>query len=126
MLTIDEATQLEHELDMFNGTEHWYPHFIPGILFTDGIKYLADKAKAYWFIDIIASYQGEEKVKNEMFQVWILKVNDDRTAMVTCEDGNGHIVASQKLSYTDFPLKEYKVYLVNDGQNKVILLTGEY
>ena len=125
-MNAEEITELEFGLDRFSGTEHWYKHFMPGILYTDGIKYLADKAKAYWFIDVIASWQTEEKVAKEMFQVWIIKVNDDKSAVITCEDGNYNKITEQKIGGTDFPLKEYKVYLVNDGEHKVILLTGEY
>lgn len=126
METTEKAIELERALDMFSGTEHWYQHFVPKVLFTDGMKYLAEKAKAYWFIDLIASYQGEEKVAKESFQVWIIRVNKDKTAVVTCEDGNGNVVAKQDLSFTDFPLNEYKGYLEDDGEHKVILLTGEH
>lgn len=120
----EQVTEFERGLDMFSGTEHWYKHPF-GVLFTDGIKYLADEAKAYWFIDLIASWQHDEKVKKESFQVWIIRV-DGHKAVVTCEDGNGHVVAKQDIPYTDFPLKEYKVYLEDDGEHKVILLTGEH
>lgn len=125
METTEKAMELERELDMFSGTEHWYKHFMPGIFFTDGIKHLADKAKAYWFIDLIASYQGEKKVAKESFQVWIIRVNGTK-AVVTCEDGNGHVIATQTIGYTDFSIKEFKVYLEDDGEHKVILLPGEH
>ena len=125
METTEKAMELERGLNMFSGTEHWYEHFMPGILFTDGIKYLANEAKAYWLIDLIASWQTDKKVAKESFQVWIIRV-DGTKAVVTCEDGNGNVVASQDIPYTDFPLKEYRVYLEDDGEHKVILLTGEH
>jgi hypothetical protein len=125
METTEKAIELERGLNMFSGTEHWYQHFVPKVLFTDGIKFLADEAKAYWFIDLIASWQTDKKVAKESFQVWIIRV-DGHKAVVTCEDGNGNVVASQDIPYTDFPLKELKVYLEDDGEHKVILLTGEH
>ena len=121
----EQIIELERGLNMFSGTEHWYKHFVTGVLYTDGIKYLAEQAKAYWFIDIIASWQHDKKVKKEAFQVWIIRV-DGTKAVVTCEDGNGHVVAKQDIPDTNFPLKELKVYLIDDGEHKVILLTGEY
>ena len=120
----EQIMKLERSLDMFSGTEKWYKHPF-GVLFTDGIKFLADEAKAYWFIDLIASWQVDKKVQKESFQVWIIRV-DGNKAVVTCEDGNGHVVATQNIGYTDFPLKELKVYLEDDGKHKVILLTGEH
>jgi hypothetical protein len=36
----------------FMGTEQWYRHpIVKNTLYTDGIKYVAQKAGAYWLID---------------------------------------------------------------------------
>ncbi len=43
---------LEDELEQFYGTEKWYRHFT-GLVYTDGIKYLAENAGAYWLIDLV-------------------------------------------------------------------------
>jgi hypothetical protein len=54
---------------------------VPGITFTDGAKYVADDAGAYWLLDEIALAQRyEKKVSGEEFQVWKLTVNADSTA----------------------------------------------
>lgn len=112
--------QFESELDMFTGTQHWYKHMC-GTTYTDGIKYLADKAQAYWLLDIVASYQP--KHKDKPFQIWKLTVNKDQTAVVTMkEDSNKPIVIKQKIPYTDFPLHEIEFYCI-DG---VMLLKSEY
>ena len=107
-------------LDQFTGTSQYYKHFT-GLLYTDGIKYLADKAKCYWFIDIVASYQY--KFKNTHFQIWKLRVVDDSEALVTMsEDIDKPILVSQHISYTDFPLDEIEVYCIDN----VVLLKSEY
>ena len=63
------------------------------ILFTDGAKYVADEGGAYWLLDEIALAQRYEKrVMAEEFQVWTLKVNADRTATLSCGDGNNNTV----------------------------------
>ena len=48
------ATLSEVQLRQFTGSENWYRHGINrNILFTDGAKYVADTAGAYWLLDEI-------------------------------------------------------------------------
>ena len=112
------------DLDQFTGSEHWYRHgLVRDVVFTDGAKYVADQAGAYWLLDEIAFAQrAEKRVADEPFQLWKLAVNPERTALLTCEDGNGHAVFSKRLDYTDFPLSEIKLYFTDN----TILLPGEY
>ena len=116
----NEAEKIENELKQFTGTECYFRNFT-GLKYTEGIQYLAEKAGAYWLIDLIASYQY--KLKEVLFQVWTLKVNDDKTAVVTCkEDTNEPVIIEQKLEYTDFPLKTFECYCIEG----VLLLKSEY
>jgi len=82
------------DLRQFTGSEHWYRHpFVRQVLFTDGAKYVADQAQAYWLLDEIAFAQRAEKaVAAEEFQVWKLAVKPDHSATLTCEDGNDNAV----------------------------------
>jgi len=59
-------------LSQFTGSEHWYRHgLVRSITFTDGAKYVADSAGAYWLLDEIALAQRFVKaVADEDFQVW--------------------------------------------------------
>jgi hypothetical protein len=112
------------DLRQFTGTEQWYRHgIVRDVLFTDGAKYVADQAGAYWLLDEIALAQrGSNRVAGEAFQLWKLTVNADHTATLSCEDGNGNAVYSKAIPYTDFPLPEIALYFT-DG---VILLPSEY
>ena len=94
------------ELAAFHGTAHWYRHgVIRNVLYTDGAKYVADQAGAYWLLDAIAIAQAcDRRVAAEGLQVWVLVVHEDQRATLTCEDGNAHRVAQQQISFTDFPL----------------------
>ena len=114
----------ESDLRQFTGTETWFRHGINrDVIFTEGAKYLADEGGAYWLLDAIAIAQLHEKaVAAEAFQVWKLKVNADRTAGLTCDDGNNNIVYTQRIELTDFPLDEIKLYFTDN----VILLPSEY
>ena len=115
------ATDLEYDLEQFTGSEQLYQHWL-GIKYTDGIKYLADTAGAYWLIDYIASAQVVKSVRQEPFQVWKLTVASDSSSDISADDGNGNIVFRKKIEYTDFPMKSVKLYLCDN----VLLLPSEY
>lgn len=104
------------DLHQFTGSEHWYRHWLNRkVLFTDGVKYVADEAGAYWLIDEIALAQRHDaKVKAEEFQVWKLTVRPNKTATLSCEDGNHNAVFSKELTFTDFPLPEITLWFAND------------
>lgn len=110
------------DLTYFTGTEAYYKFniFSPLVL-TDGTKYLADKAGAYWLMDEIAFAQRAPAVKAEYFQVWKLEVQGSK-ATLSCADGNDGIIWTKEIDFTDFPLPEITVWCVDN----VILLPGEY
>ena len=114
----------ERDLRQFTGTENWYRHGINRkVLFTDGAKYVADEAGAYWLLDTIAiSQRHRKRVAAEEFQVWKLTVHPNRTATLTCEDGNGSVVYTERLRFTDFPLDGVTLWF----SNSVIYLPSEH
>jgi len=116
----NETEKLESELENFTGTENYFRNFT-GLKYTDGIQYLAEKAGAYWLIDLVGSYQ--HLLKEVPFQLWTLTVNDDNKGIVTCkEDTDAPVLVEQKLEYTDFPLKTFECYCIEE----VLLLKSEY
>jgi hypothetical protein len=54
--------------------------------------------------------------------VWKLQVKSDHTATRSCENGNGNIVFTKEIEFTDFPLPEITLYF----QNNTIFLPSEY
>jgi hypothetical protein len=126
------ADELEQALRYFTGTEEYHRHWMRGITFTDGVKFLAEQAGAYWLIDLIASWQIKPKVRNEEFQVWVLTVDRNhfkskpmayaRCYTDTPAPNNANQVCVQGIPYTDFPLDAIKLYLVKG----VLMLPGEY
>jgi hypothetical protein len=111
------------DLDQFIGSEHWYRHsLVRSITYTDGAKHVADQGGAYWLLDEIALAQKfSAAVKAEPLGVWKLSVGD-RRGLLTCDDGNGNVVYTKPIQFTDFPLTEIKFYFTDN----VILLPGEY
>lgn len=111
------------ELAQFTGSANWYRHpLVRSVLYTDGVKFIAERAGAYWLIDEIALSQfGEPALKGEEFQLWTLIV-DATAALLRCDDGNGRVLLEKQIDYTDFPEPGIKLYFT-DG---VIMLPGEY
>ena len=110
-----EAKLSEADLSHFTGSENWYRHGLNrDVLFTDGAKYVADQGGAYWLLDEIALAQRYRKaVAAEEFQVWTLTVKADRTAALTCEDGNGKTVFEKPIPFTDFPAERITLSFEN-------------
>ncbi|WP_420133541.1 DUF6876 family protein [Rhodopseudomonas sp.] len=111
------------DLHQFTGTTQWYRHPLNrNVLFTDGAKYVADHAGAYWLLDEIALAQiSHLPVRAEAFQVWKLDVQDG-SGTLTCTDGNDGLVYTKDIPFTDFPACGVALWFT-DG---VILLPTEY
>jgi len=107
-------------LPYFHGSEEVYKFSsISHLSLSEGAKFIAENCKAYWFMDIISSYQN--KLINEKFQVWTLTVFNSKCEVV-CTNGNETTLVTQKIKFTDFPLDSIKLYCTNN----VILLPSEY
>jgi hypothetical protein len=100
------------------------PAFHQSKLFsTPKARNMSPSTGAYWLLDEIALIQPYDKnVAAEEFQVWKLTVRPDKTATLTCDDGNGNVVFSKEIPYTDFPLETITLYFANN----VIHLPSEY
>ena len=109
------------ELSHFTGSENIYDHYSKNLKFTDGIKYLAEQLNCYWLIDLIASYQNE--LINIPFQLWSIKLRSDGGAIIECrEDSNLRPIITQFVEHTDFLIKYFEFYVVNN----ILLLRSEY
>jgi len=113
MLTINELRQ-------FTGTDQWYKH-ISGYLYTDGVQYVAQEGGAYWLIDILL-FTTRSKNSLQEFEAWKLEVNEDKSAILVCEDGNYHELYREKIGWTDFSLNKIELWfekalLIAEGQH---------
>jgi len=124
----NQTHDLEHQLSHFYGSEQLHRwNLLSRSVLTDGAKYLADKAGAYWLFDAIDSHlQSEGVSENSEFTSARLRVADDHTAELTLDDGNGLIWRTQKIPFTDFPLPEIQLFAVFNGTAWTHLLTNEY
>lgn len=119
-------TKSNLNLEQFTGSETFYLHSSKRLSYTEGVKYLADHANAYWLIDAIASYQDSPQISRDPMlkeiQFWKLRVSNDDSAILTCERDSDDIALTQKIEYTDFPLLGITLYLTNS----VLMLPTEY
>jgi hypothetical protein len=120
-------------LGQFTGTLNYWRQPRHPFKYTDGVKFLAERGRAYWLLDAISSWQLESSIRRDEslaeYQFWTLTVRDDGSALLTCERDQDDIVIEQKIPFTDFPLKEIRLYLVGmnwyrDGG--VLMLPSEY
>lgn len=110
-------------LSHFTGTEHYY-RLNRRCLITDGAKYLADEAGAYWLLDAASSYLLELGTSD--WFVLVRLVVTESQAVLSLEDGNGSVRARQQIPFTDFPLPEHVLYACWDGNHWVLMLPSEY
>jgi len=109
-------------LSQFIGTEKYY-RITNKHLLTDGTKYLAEEAQCFWLMTAIASHLSLHI--DDYFVCATLKVQEN-SAVLTLDDGNGFIFATQHIEYTDFPLDQIKLYCISDSDYWIIMLTSEY
>ncbi len=110
-------------LAQFTGTDRYY-RLNRLCVITEGAKFQADTAGAYWLLDAAASYLLELGTA-DWFVLVKLRVKDGQ-AVLTLEDGNGGIRAQQTIPYTDFPATEQCLYACWDSLQWVLMLPSEY
>ncbi|MCA0235846.1 MAG: hypothetical protein LCH81_05650 [Bacteroidetes bacterium] len=118
-----DKTRLQIELQQFTGSEQiFYNPLFPKFRYTEGVKYLAKEAQCYWLLDYVFSNQHSRILKETPFQVWKVKVLEDKTATITVEDGDSNMIKTFKIEFTDFPLEKFDLWFI-DG---TLLLPSEY
>jgi len=116
------AGEIQNSLAQFTGTQHHYKHLF-GLTLTDGTKYVAEVCQAYWLMDIVASYLPKvEKTGNQDFALVRLTVKDGKATFTMRADSGEKAFITQQIDYTDFPLGEIEMYLIN----RVLILKTEY
>lgn len=129
------------DLDAFTGTMAYHRHRIipidaaPSLLLTDGAKYVADKAGAYWLMDTVLLRGGDwlAPEAGDSFAAVKLVVNEDGGATLTADDGNDNELYREAISFTDFPLPGITFYLQSHGFEDngrwpvgILMLPSEY
>jgi hypothetical protein len=122
-LLVMNAKDLMTELAHLTGTES-YHRLMPRLLITDGVGYLATRTKSYWLLSAIYSHLTAKSIESE-FVVARLIV-DGTEADLMLDDGNGLVISSQHIDYTDFPVVCMKIYCVYQERSWLLMLPSEY
>ncbi|TRZ93687.1 hypothetical protein D4R78_07835 [bacterium] len=75
----------------------------------------------FWLIDKIL-FTTRAKNNLQEFGAWKLEVNEDKSAILVCEDGNYHELYREKIEWTDFPLNKIELWF----ENGVLILPSEH
>ncbi len=118
-----EGGELRVALECFTGTTAYYGHWTQVIVYTDGVKFLAESAGAFWLIDAIALAQPRALHDPWLreFQLWELFVRD-HTAILICSRDSDDEAFRQEIEFTDFPMEYVKLYV----EGGVVLLPSEH
>ena len=111
------------------GTEQYYRAYPPHLMFTDGVKVVADACEAHWLVTAIASHQVDPQVREVAFQVWQLAgpKAEDKPWILSCWSdipGESTLLAKQEIEFSDFPkeLLPFRMWVEGD----VLLLPAEH
>jgi hypothetical protein len=120
--TTSPGEALIEALAMHTGSETVFRHWSRRLVYTEGVQGLAERAQAYWLIDLVASYVTHPALHGEDFVVWKLTVDAKGRALAVAEDGNGRKLVEQQIPVTDFPPPGIELFMTNG----TLLLTSEY
>lgn len=132
------SANIHYDLAMFIGSEKRYSHgpLFRGVEYSEGVKYLAERGSCWWLVDMIASHllYNEEWVKHTKadddlkdFSVWTLTPDGEGGAVLEArKDTSTPVLASQRLTYTDFPFDGGEPFKLYVGGGSIIFLPSEY
>lgn len=118
------VNEFRSELANFYGSETVYRHGLNrNVLYTEGVKFFAEKAECYWLLDIIATEPAILKQMKEGGTIIWLTVRDNNQGHIcAASDSDEPHVFERHLHFTDAPEGAWKFYFFNN----VIMLPSEY
>ena len=132
----DKKPLTHDELRQFTGDLERYRHsFNRRVIYTPGVQHLAERAGAYWLIDLIASYIGTPEMARAIaddyrlgeMQFWRLAVDDNGGAVASCRaDSDQAPAITQVVPFTDFPLDQIEIWAGFDGERWTLYLPSEH
>lgn len=115
MSSATSATLCAHDLAQFTGSQTFYRHALSGgCVYSEGVQYLAEMGAAYWLLDAVLCPQPHHAVlRAAAFQVWTLRVREDRSATLICTDGDDQDLYVHVIPWTDFPLDSVTLWFAD-------------
>lgn len=129
------STLTHADLYQFTGDAIRYSHPLNRrVIYTPGVRYLAEKAKAFWLIDAITSYFGSPEMNAAIssdsrlasLQFWRLDVAESKAVLIANADTGETPFIRQEIPYTDFPLEYIDIWAGYDGHFWTLYLPSEH
>ena len=115
--------EIKNELSQNTGTTQHFQIPFSHYVYTDGVENLIRLCKCWWLISDLGIEINTKKELQKPFLLLKIEVNNKKEGIVTLrEDSNKKPIFEKKYNYTDFPLKEYEIYICDN----VFLLKSEY
>ena len=108
------------DLDQFRGGGPHHPHHLGGS-YSEGVRYVAEKGKAWWLVGAILSFQRELLARREQFQVWRLRRLASRSVLEMTDGDSDAPLLRKDIEGMSFPLNDLELIFA-DG---VLMLPGE-
>jgi hypothetical protein len=118
MATIS-SDQLRSDLRQFIGTEAWHRHWTKRLLYTDGVEFFCEQARAFWLLDVISTEVVSLQDRSPFLFIEFDVAKDHGELRVT--DGNDHLLWKKQV-WTDCPVGIWKFYL----SESICILPSEY
>jgi hypothetical protein len=85
-----EEDALRAQLARFRRSEESYPHPSQALVYTPGVKFLAERCGLFWLIDLIAAWQWRALRDADLtiFQLWVLRPIGTRRVLVCLRDSD--------------------------------------
>ncbi len=134
------SPQIMAESQQFIGAQNWYKNPF-GILYTDGVQWIAETLNCYWLINDIALYS--RKIRDFPNQYPFLAVDfmapEEGKGKLLVGDGNDKVLFSKRYSFADLMIENeafkavketpsIRFFLCHDGgaNRYVLMLPTEY
>lgn len=117
------CTLTHSDIAGFTGTEQYFKHpLFSGPVYTDGVQYIGANGCG-WLLDmILANIVHNPKLMGQDFIAITMTLMDDKSAVVSFEDGDYGKLHRENVEYTDCTLNEIKFFFTNG----VLMLASEY
>ena len=118
-----EEDALRRQLAQFRRSEDFYPHRSQALVYTAGVKFLAERCGLFWLIDVIAAWQWWALRDPDLafFQLWELRLIGTRRVVMCLKDSETLAFSLPVARRNDSALDSVSLYV----QSGVVMLPSE-
>lgn len=106
--------EFKNTLEQYIGTNNHYTSWLMKYRYTDGVRYFAQEAGAYWLLEEINFIYVDLARKGKAEFLNIIVKCKNRKADILVDDGNGNLLKKKHISRTDLPEGEWQFYLYDN------------